>query len=68
MRDPHFRPAFRAQKWSRKVSIFNCDLLSSLLFPRRRSPRVARLIASPIIPGLVSLLLSVISYPLSYLT
>ena len=61
MRDPHFHSAFRVQKWSRKVSILNCDILSYLLFPRRRSPRIARLIASPIIPNLVSLLLSRIS-------
>ncbi len=68
MRDPHFRSAFRVQKCSRKVSIFNCDILASLLFPRRRSPRIPRLVASPIIPNLVSLLLSLISYLLSYLT
>ena len=60
MRDPHFRSDFRVQKWFRKVDIFYCDLLSSLLFSRRRSPCIAPLVASPIIPGLVSLLL----YPL----
>ena len=54
MRDPHFRSVFRVQKWSREVSNFNCEILSSLLVSPPRSPRIARLIACPIIPNLVS--------------
>ena len=54
MRDPHFRSVFRVQKWSREVSNFNCEILSSLVVSPSRSPS---LVSSPVPSFLTSSLL-----------